>query len=374
MTATQTGHGSHRWLDQAGHLEQALDAWRGIDQVALDTEFIRESTYWPRLALVQLAAADGILLIDMLAPGMCEALRPLLRDPGITKLMHSASEDLVALGHGCDAPPTPLYDTQIAAALAGLGASLSYQALVRELTGVELAKGETRSDWLRRPLSASQSEYAADDVRHLHALRRALDDRLGRLGRRDWLHQDCQRMLANAGNQIDPWPHLSMRNSHQLDAGSQKRLCALLRWRDRQAIESDKPKSWIVSNDLLVALARKPPSDLSAFQGFLDRQLKSPRKLRDPLWNALQTPIPESEAFPLAPVQDGAYKQRLRKLQDAVAKVAGRLDLPEPVLASRRHLETLLNQGHWPDALDGWRRELLEPELRPVLASVTTGD
>lgn len=374
MSAIPIGHVSPRWLDQAGLLEQALICWRGIDRIALDTEFIRESTYWPQLALVQLATADEILLLDMLAPGMPQALQPLLRDPQVTKLMHSASEDMVALGYCCNALPAPLYDTQIAAALAGLGASLSYQALVRELIGVELPKGETRSNWLRRPLSTSQSEYAADDVRYLHAVQQALDDRLDRLGRRDWLHQDCQRMLANAGGDTDPWPHLSMRGSHLLDPDSQQRLCALLRWRDRQAIETNKPKSWIIGNDLVMALARKPLSDPTAFHSFLDRQPKSPRKLREPLWIALQTASAHSDDFPVAPAQDNAYKQHLRQLQDAVAKVAKGLCLPEPVLASRRHLEALIIQNRWPDALEGWRRELLEPPLGPILAKLATGD
>ena len=132
--------------------------------VGMDTEFIRERTYWPQLALVQIAlgeangvaADEDILLVDPLAPGMCEALAPLLADPTVLKIMHSASEDLVAFRHACGVLPAPLFDTQVAAALAGVGGGMGYQKLVQAVTGVALEKGETRSDWLRRPLSASQ--------------------------------------------------------------------------------------------------------------------------------------------------------------------------------------------------------------------------
>src|SRR5690606_22996119 len=118
-----------------------------------------------------------ILLLDMLAPGMPEALVGLLRDRAVTKVMHSASEDLVALGHACGALPEPLFDTQIAAGLAGVGAGLGYQRLVQDLLGIAVDKGETRSDWMKRPLSPAQLKYAAEDVRHLFALHQALDDR-----------------------------------------------------------------------------------------------------------------------------------------------------------------------------------------------------
>ena len=136
-------------------------------RIGLDTEFIRERTFWPQLALVQMAVGQDILLIDPLIPGMTEALAPWLADESIVKVMHSASEDLVAFKWACGVLPRPLFDTQIGASLAGIGGGMGYQKLVAEITGVALAKGETRSDWMRRPLSDSQLQYAADDVEHL---------------------------------------------------------------------------------------------------------------------------------------------------------------------------------------------------------------
>src|SRR5688572_25622979 len=218
----------HVWLADPAALQAHFSTQPA--RIGLDTEFIRERTYWPQLALVQIALDDTILLIDPLVPGMCTALAPILADERILKLMHSPSEDLVAFKHACGVVPKPLFDTQQAAALAGIGAGLGYQKLVEQLTGVSLAKGETRSDWLHRPLSPSQLEYAADDVRHLAAMHDALDGMLGQLNRREWLAEDASRTIVNAENEApERWPHLSLRSAQFLDREAQRRLVRLLR-------------------------------------------------------------------------------------------------------------------------------------------------
>lgn len=343
-------------------------------RIGLDTEFIRERTYWPQLALVQIALegdaaqAAEILLVDTLAPGMAEALAPILADAAILKIMHSASEDLVAFKHACGVAPQPLFDTQQAAALAGIGAGLGYQKLVEQVTGVVLAKGETRSDWLRRPLSPAQLEYAADDVRHLFALHDALGERLAQLGRTDWLREDAERTVRNADEAApERWPHLSLRSAQFLDREAQRRLLRLLRWRDAQARDSDRPRTWILDNELAVAIARNPPIDRAGLQRQLDAHPKAPRRLADALWQALTTPLPDEAQAPEA-TGETRDKQRLRKLQDAVAARSAELGLPDGVLASRRYLESLLDRGEWPEALSGWRRALLEPAVTPLLA------
>ena len=353
------------WIDEPADLRARLE--NSPSWVGLDTEFVRERTYWPQLALVQMAIGDDILLIDPLAPGIAEALRPLLADPSVLKVMHSASEDLVALSHDCGVLPAPLFDTQIAAALCGIGGGMGYQRLVQEITGVALAKGETRSDWLRRPLSDSQLEYAADDVVHLGAIYRELDARLQASNRRDWLDQDCARMLANATEEGERWPHLSMRSAQFLDADAQVRLLRLLRWRDVQARSSDKPRSWILDNELATALARTPPADRAQLQAQLESHPKAPRKLGDAVWQALTQPLPDEAAAPLARNASTEEKNGLRRLQDAVAARSAELGLPDGLLASRRHLETLQESGQWPAALSGWRRAELEPLLTPLL-------
>ena len=356
------------WIDTPQALSDVLARWAGQPLVALDTEFIRERTYYPQLALVQLAIPGEILLVDPLVPGMDDALRPLLVDPAVTKLMHSASEDLQALQRGCNALPAPLFDTQVAAALCGLGAGLGYQKLVEQVTGIQLAKGETRSDWLRRPLSDSQHEYAADDVRHLHAVHELLDAKLGELGRHAWLKADAERSLRNAVQEgEEPWPHLGVRSAQSLDVEGQARLCRLLRWRDIEARRSDKPKSWIIDNELAVGLARRPPRDFNEFNAVLDRHPKAPRKSRNELFERLSAPVTDEErGIPL--LKPESYdKQTLKAMQEAVIAVAQAHGLPEGLLCARRHLESLLEGRGWPDAVAGWRRDLLEPALSPLI-------
>ncbi|WP_162435188.1 ribonuclease D [Pseudoxanthomonas koreensis] len=357
------------WIDQPAELLRRLE--HAPAHVGLDTEFIRERTYWPKLALVQMAVGDEILLVDPLLPGMPQALAAWLQAPAVLKVMHSPSEDLVAFKCACGVLPGPMYDTQAAAALAGIGAGMGYQKLVEQVTGVVLPKGETRSDWLRRPLSAAQLEYAADDVRHLDALHAATAGRLRELGREAWLAEDMARALANAArDEGERWPHLSLRAAQFLDAAGQRRLLRLLRWRERHAREHDLPRSWVLDNELAALLSRDPPADSTALQKRLDALPKSPRRLAAAIWQALSTPLADEDDLPLPAGEPD--RNALKRLQDAVARRSAELALPDGVLASRRYLEALLEGGDWPPALQGWRRAELEPALAPLLAPAPT--
>ncbi|HST43589.1 MAG TPA: ribonuclease D [Luteimonas sp.] len=339
-------------------------------RIGLDTEFIRERTYWPQLALVQIAVRDAILLVDPLSPGMAEALRDVLEDARILKVMHSASEDLVAFGHACNALPAPLFDTQVAAALAGVGAGIGYQRLVMDLLEVHLEKGETRSDWLRRPLSTAQLAYAADDVRHLFALHDVLDARLAAVERQPWFIEDCTRMVDNArGDGLERWPHLSSRASQYLDPSARLRLLRVLRWRDAYARDHDRPRTWILDNELAAQIARDPPTDMASLQRQFDTHPKAPRRLAGEVWAALCTPLVDEHEAPPART-DERDKRAVRRLQDAVAGRSAELGLPDGVLASRRWLEALLDGDDWPGPLAGWRRRELEPLLAPLLVAV----
>lgn len=359
----------NHWIDQPELLAARLAAWKGQPLVAMDTEFIRERTYYPQLALVQLAIPGEILLVDPTAPGMAAVLAPFLEDPEVTKLMHSASEDLQALLRGCGAVPSPVFDTQVAAAMAGHGAGLSYLKLVEQVTGITLEKGETRSDWLRRPLSASQLKYAADDVLHLHAVHAVLVQKLQQLGRMDWLQSDSERAIRNARNDVDdPFPHLTVRSAQTLDAAGQARLRRLLRWRDAEARRSDRPKSWVLDNELAVQLSRRPFDSFQQFSAVLDANPKAPRKARRDLWELLEAPLSDEElSLPLNRSGETLDKQRLKNLQEAVAQLAQSLDVPDGLLCARKHLELLLEGRGWPGTLEGWRRSLLEPVLTPLL-------
>ena len=348
---------------------EQLETYRALQptRIGLDTEFIRERTYWPQLALVQMAIGEHILLIDPLQPGMCAALRPWLEDTSIIKIMHSASEDLVAFQHACGALPRPLFDTQIAAALAGIAAGMGYQKLVAQLTGIELEKGEQRSDWMRRPLSDSQLHYAAADVVHLFAMHDQLSRSLQEKDRLHWQHEDATRLLDGIANDNDPWPHLALRSAQFMEAGAQRILLRLLRWRDAQARSSDKPRSWILDNELACTLAKAPPASLQALETVFERHPKAPRKLAAAVWQALSTPLDDEDQAPLAVDNSDRLRAPLKRLQQAVANQAAELGLPDGVLASRKQLEAWLETGQAPSTLTAWRSQLLQPQLAPLL-------
>ncbi|MEA9829139.1 ribonuclease D [Xanthomonas campestris pv. raphani] len=358
------------WITHPSELTERLQL--RPSRIGLDTEFIRERTYWPQLALVQMAIGEEILLIDPLIPGMTDALKDWLIAPDIVKVMHSASEDLVTFKCACGVLPRPLFDTQIAAALSGVGGGMGYQKLVQEVTGTLLTKGETRSDWMRRPLSPAQLEYAADDVRYLFAIHDALTAKLTAQDRLGWLAEDGERLLGTVEHDDgDRWPHVSLRTAQFLEPAAQRRLLRLLRWRDLQARQSDRPRSWILDNELASQLARFPPADLDALMRQFDKFPKAPRKLANAVWEALNTPLPDEDHAPLAQASTDGNKATLKRLQDAVAQRSRELELPDGILASRRHLETLIEQRSWPAALGQWRRDALEEDLLPLLDAAT---
>jgi ribonuclease D len=354
------------WLDTADAARDALASLEG--EWALDTEFVRERTFFPELALLQVTQRSGSpLLLDTAAAPVPPAIAPVVATASV--IAHSASEDLQALKRGLGVIPTALFDTQIAAAFAGLGTGLGYQALLRLELGVDLPKGETRSDWMRRPLSDAQLAYAADDVRHLHALADRLRERLDQRQRLAWAEADMRRLRDQGSADSDPiHPHLEVRSAGFLDAGGQRRLCQLLRWRDREARARDLPRRWVLETDLALQLAKREHWTRPAFDQVCEAQPKPLRRLRDALWQQLNTPCDDDgQPFPLVRDPSPADRERLKQLQQAVAGVAAGLDLPDSLLCSRRHLESLLAQPGWPDALEGWRRPLLEPALRPLL-------
>lgn len=357
------------WLDKIADLTQFLQKHTDADLVVMDTEFIRERTYFPELALIQVCFGEHIALIDPTQPGIAELLVPFLTNPKLLKIMHSSSEDLQAFKAGCGVVPSPIFDTQVAASICGLGSGLSYLKLVAQICEVTLTKGETRSDWLQRPLSESQKQYAADDVRYLLPIYYHLNDKLTKLNRRNWLDDDCQRAVSSAMDDTpDANPHLSFRSNQALDQSAQLRLRRILRWRDHRAIEKNKPKRWIIDNDVAFAVCRNELADLNALEGILARFPKSPKGASKHLFAMLQKPFDQEElqAPTIAePAQN--QKSQLKALQQVVLTIATELNVPEGLLCSRKHLEYLLETGLWPPALSDWRKPLLFDKFYEIM-------
>jgi ribonuclease D len=355
-----------RWIADQTALLELTRAWCAQSAIALDTEFMRVNTYWPELALVQ-TYADEAVLIDPLALDLA-VLAPCLGSANCVKIMHSASEDLVALGRiGAntreDAAPLPicgLFDTQIAAAFAGLGAGLGYQRLVQELLGIALAKSETRSNWLARPLSAQQLDYASADVAHLRALHQALVERLEARGMRAWCEAECAQ-IAHAASERDlpANAHWEVRSAWRMSPEQQARLKYVLDWREITARRIDRPRPWVLDNAVAAQLAEDPPSSIAALHARLTAQRSFPKRETQNLLDLLHEPLP-SEYAEVAPVPAplrGEDEKRVDRLRERVASRATELDLPPALLASRRLVEAWVRGDGQPD---GWRREALQ--------------
>ena len=360
-------------------LAAAARGWEGKGTLALDTEFVRERTFFPRLGLVQLSDGGAVTLVDPLAVADLAPLLAALGHPGPAggpvKVLHSASEDLEVLYRAYGVVPEPLFDTQIAAALAGLGTSLGYQKLVAAVFGVELPKGETRTDWLARPLSPAQLAYAAEDVAYLPALYERLSEELDRLGRLAWAREDSAALAASLAR-LDEDPELAYlrrKGAGRLSRRQLAALRALAAWREREARRRDLPRSFVLKEDLLLVLAaRRPktPRELARLPSFDPRQAA-----RDgAVWLEL---IREAEALPeedlppepaRLPITAG-FRELETALRAIVARRAAELGLPGEVLAPRRTLDAILRSAatdpepRLPRELAGWRREVVGEDL-----------
>jgi ribonuclease D len=355
----------HSWIDTPAALANWIAARTTPQLIGLDTEFMRTNTFTPRLALVQLCVDGQIALLDIPQLGRPEPLIAQLLDVRNLCVMHSAGEDLEALAPMLPRGPAALFDTQIAAAMTGLGFGLSYQKLVALLIGVDVPKGETRSDWLLRPLSAAQLEYAAQDVVWLPRLHEILAEKLDALGRSAWLAEDCRTLIERANTQPDPEPQRALRGAADWPVERQALLRRLLRWRDARARTLDKPKPWILDDAHALQLASQPPRDASE----LFERTKGLRALRGPqrqeLLELLLAPLTDADlAFaPIPPPLDLEQRRAMAAMKETVVAIAGELGLPEGLLCARRHLESLLTERAWPAALNGWRRPILHDAL-----------
>jgi ribonuclease D len=358
---------SATWIDHAGDLPALPD--HGV--LGLDTEFMRRNTYFPKLALVQAALAGQCWLLDPLPYAAGADVRALVG--GHLCVMHSASEDMEALAPLLGDLPLALFDTQIAAALCGMGPGLSYQKLVASVLGVDIPKDETRSDWLQRPLTANQLEYAAQDVAHLETLHERLSAELRQRGREAWHAEDCARLAQRAHRDpahADPQPQRGFRSAADWPAEARARLKRVLLWRDDTARTLDRPRPWILDDANALALSQQPPA---SSQALFDR-VKGQRALRGPQRSELlavlgATASPE-ELASLAPIPAaprGEAKRAVDAMREVVQSEALKLDIPPGLLCPRRLIEEFAVTRVWPDGLNGWRASVLEAKLTPLL-------
>ncbi|AJD48577.1 ribonuclease D [Isoalcanivorax pacificus W11-5] len=357
---------TYRWIDRVDDLQDAMAGLSAQQPLYLDTEFMRERTFWPQLALVQVNTGDAIWLID--APALADptTLAPLCA--GHPLVMHACSEDIEALNVFTGAAPVAIEDTQIAAALCGHDLQCSYQRLVRELTGTELPKDATRTDWLKRPLSPQQLAYARDDVVWLPELAERLREQLAGLGRLVWWQEECQRLLDSVQAQVpaeDAWRQV--KGAGHLQGVALARLQQLAAWRDRMARERDLPRGFIIRDPALLALAQQPPRQA---EGLHDQGVHPSVIRRD--GETLLVLLREAEQMtppaPLPEPPDAAQRDRVKQLRTHVGKIAAQLGVEPEVLVRRRWLEALVREPEQiPAPMQGWRRTLVAEPLQEIL-------
>jgi ribonuclease D len=333
--------------------------------VTVDTEFMRERTYWPELCVVQLAGDQEVAVVDALAPGLDLApLGALLADPAVVKVFHAARQDVEIFLLKFGAVPTPLFDTQIAAMVAGFGDQVSYDGLVRALAGAQIDKAHRFSDWSARPLSASQVTYAAADVTHLRRVYTALTARLEREGRLPWVAEEMGALAAPATYLADPetvWERLKPRTHNRRFLGLLKAAAA---WREREAQRINIPRQRLVRDETLLEIAATGPetaADLARARGISEGFAKGKSGV------SLLAAIAEAKALPDAAMPEipkerggpAASPALVALLKVLLAAKSEEHHVAPKLLASSEDLDRLATEAA-PDlpALSGWRREV----------------
>ncbi|MGH9303637.1 MAG: ribonuclease D [Acidimicrobiales bacterium] len=361
-----SGHDTARLVEDAAGLEKLLTDLDGVEEYAIDTEFQRERTYFSRLALVQVAWAEQVALVDPLAvdPG---GLRPLLESPALA-VLHAAGQDLEVLEQTCGAVPGTIFDTQVSAGFLGY-ASVSLLTLAESILGVQLHKVGQLTDWTRRPLSASQRVYAAGDVAHLLELRWALDERLQGVGRAAWAAEECSVLLGKDRSPTRPelaWWKLP--HSRQLRGASRGVAQEVAAWRESRAQKLDLPVRFVLSDLALLSIAQRSPTsraELSASRGIDGRHLSGGAG-EEILAAVKRGRALSSSALNLPPAvaQERSNKPVVTLASAYVAQCAADMHLDPAVLATRGDLLSFFQEPSAGRLTSGWRAELLEDVLK----------
>ena len=353
-------------ISTQAELESILEQFSKSDFVTVDTEFIRETTFWPELCLIQIAAPGTTALIDPMSPGL--DLKPffaLMSNEAITKVFHAARQDIEIVFNLGHLIPHPVFDTQVAAMVCGFGESISYDQLVQRITGTHLDKSSRFTDWRQRPLSDKQLTYALADVTYLIDVYRYLEAELKRGDRAHWVNEEMDVLTARETydpHPEDAWKRLKMRFRKPLELAVVQQVAA---WREREARERNVPRQRIVKDDVIYEIAQQQPRDAAA----LGKLRTIPRgwersstatALLDTINTALALPkesLPRLPRSPASPEGSSAAAELLKVLLRLTAEKEG---VAPKLLASSDELDRIAAEGEKADvpAMHGWRREV----------------
>jgi len=358
-----------RLIDSSAELETVVDTLLDQPAYALDTEFHRERTYFPKLALVQLAWDGDLVLVDPLAVDVAPLAEVLRSDA--TAVLHAADQDLEILELVCGTVPRHLFDTQVAAGFTGMSTP-SLATVYEKVLGVKVGKGDRLTDWLQRPLTADQLTYAANDVAHLLEVRQRLTDDLQDRGRLQWAVDECELHRQRSRGQRDPdeaWRRI--KEARQLRGKARGVARAVAAWRERRAATLDIPVRYVLSDIAVVGIAQRPPrnrQDLDRIRG-IDKGLRTDvaADLLDAVAAGVDGPVPQVDDAPVGGV-DRDLRPAVALISAWVSQLARDLQLDTTLLATRNDLEALLRGDASARLAEGWRAEIVGEPIRRLLA------
>jgi ribonuclease D len=361
------------YVDTPAALRDVVERLADCQRFGLDTEFVGERTFLPQLELIQVASDNVCALIDCRSIDRLDDFFALLGDARIEKVLHAGQQDL-ELFHGLARQDTvAVFDTQVAAAMVGLGAQVGYAPLVERLLGIALEKTETLTDWSHRPLTSAQLEYAADDVRHLLPLHARLRERLGELEREGWAAEEFLRLERSAAQgDVEPSEaYRRVRGRGTLRAKGLAILRELAAWREQEARRRNKPRGTILRDELLVELARRAPETPNSLRGLRALRSRELERSSDEIIAAVQRALalPRS-AWPEPPRHGGATASTglVEALQAILRLRAEQAHIAPTLVATTSDLERLAAHHHDPETndfavLQGWRRQIAGDDL-----------
>jgi len=360
-------------IETAGMMDDLLERLNNVALIAVDTEFFRETTYYPQLALVQVATDSIVACIDPLAFDARESLKKLLLDDGITKIFHSCSQDLEVLFYYLGETPGAIYDTQIANALLTEHHQIGYASLVENELGTVLDKSQTRTNWLQRPLTQKQLQYAGDDVLYLYRLQHLLDEKLQQLGRKSWFEEESAKLLDDNMNfqvaEKNLWRRV--KGSTRLSRKQLAIVQGIAVWREALAQQKDRTRRKIMADDIVISLATTPPENVLAIDQFIDRRYNFNSEEKQQLFEVIsesqQTPKEQCPDNQFS-ILDNEQKSTLKNLQKIVNEKAEELGISAAMLGSRKELEQLILAHSQAEAsglsiLQGWRLRCVGQQL-----------
>ena len=363
----------YRYIDTDEQLQEVVEACLEVSVIALDTEFARFNTYYPIVGLIQIYTGAACFLIDPLSVSSIEPLKAVMVESSLLKVLHACSEDMEVFQYALGIVPTPVYDTQIASAALGVGFSVGYQALVEHYLDINLSKDQTRSDWLARPLTTSQLDYAALDVIHLLEVYKVQLEALEGGPKLGWVEAESLGLgqgiptVAAPEDSYKKFKGLWQLNRMQLNL--LKDLCS---WREITARKEDIPRNRVVDQKSLVLIVKEEISSMQGFQNAAGLTSKQVKKYGDQIL-AIQAKarLVHEEDCPEIFVRTDApiNNKKLKRLKRVVEERALSLSIAPELLTKRRHLEKLIRsedaQGkyHLPRELSGWRESVIGEAL-----------